>query len=59
MFKDMTMGHQHSNRDILSVEVNEEDPEDMDIESMLSKSSKGYNKEGLSVPMTTSYTSPW
>ena len=53
------MGHQHSNRDILSVEANEEDPEDMDIESMLSKSSKGYNQEGLSVPMTTSYTSPW
>ena len=52
----MTMGH-HSNRDILSGDA-DEDPDDMDIESMLSKSSKGF-KGGLNVPMTASYTSPW
>jgi hypothetical protein len=55
MFQDMTMGH-HSNREILSGGA-EEDPDEMDIESMLSKSSKDH--KGLNVPISSSYTSPW
>ena len=55
MFQDMTMGH-HSNRDILSGGA-EEDPDEMDIDSMISKSSKG--NKGLNVPVSYNYTSPW
>ena len=58
MLQELTMGH-HSNSIILSGGGTGEDPDEMDIESMLSRSQKGDNHGSQQFNGSNAFNTSW